>query len=280
MHRWVILLWLILAALGSVFSVRLYKNLRTNLDELLPASARSVQDAGKIKHRLQSTENLAVLVFSSDPEASKRFIDDFARLARTELGGLITHVEYRIDRELKFFRERQALFLSVEDLLKIREYVAARILYERELHNPLNIFSGVDIPEPKLLLGPSTDRVSSAILDYKRFPDGYYASPDKTVRVALLYMSGEALSTDRAILLRRRVDQVIASLKPASYAPDLRIRFTGDVQNLIEERDSLIRDLKNSTALVAVLVAIAMFVFYRSVRGTLAIVRIDRVSAN
>ena len=37
MHRWILLLWLVLSLIGAgYFSARLYKNLRTNLDELLP----------------------------------------------------------------------------------------------------------------------------------------------------------------------------------------------------------------------------------------------------
>jgi predicted RND superfamily exporter protein len=271
-HRWIIWIWLALSLLGSYYSARLYASLRTNLDVLLPTHARSVEDAERIKESLPGTENLALLVFSSDTKASRRFIDDFAKKATASLGNLITHVDYRIDRELAFFRARQALFLSVQDLEKIRDYIAARILYERELHNPLNIFSGIYLPEPRLELGPIEGRFGSAIVDFTRFPDGYYATPDEKVRAALLFMRGGALSTDQALRLRAGVDRIIAKLNPRSYAPDLKIRFTGDVENLIEERNSLINDLKTTTALVAILVTVAMLVFYRSWRGTVALV--------
>ena len=61
-----------------------------------------------------------------------------------------TSVEYKIDRELEFFRARQALYMELSDLNRVRDYIGERIEYERALYNPLNIFGGEELQEPKL----------------------------------------------------------------------------------------------------------------------------------
>src|SRR5262249_30396108 len=139
----------VLSLIAGFFTALLYGNLRTHLEELLPSSARSVQDLREIRARLSASSNLAVLVFSKDRQGSKRFIVDLARELETK-GRLVSRVEYRIDREIEFFRKRRALFLSLADLHRIRNYARDRISYESKLRNPLNIFSGIELMEPRM----------------------------------------------------------------------------------------------------------------------------------
>ena len=146
----VAILGIILGIVGTHYSILLYKNLRTNFEELLPTTARSVLDLNEVSTRLESIDNLAVLVFSKDPVASKKFVEHLARRLEAFPKSTISSVEYRIDRELKFFRDRAALYLEEPDLLRIKQYIGDRISYEKELYNPLNIFSGQDIPSQSL----------------------------------------------------------------------------------------------------------------------------------
>ena len=54
----------LLGVVGAYYSIQLYKNLRTDIEELLPTTARSVVDLNEVASRLESIDNLAVLVFS------------------------------------------------------------------------------------------------------------------------------------------------------------------------------------------------------------------------
>ena len=83
-------------------------------------------------------------------EDFKRFVEDLAERLKSVPKDVIASVEYKIDLELKFFKSRQALFMDLPDLKKVRDYIADRISYEKELYNPLNIFNEKDIPEPKM----------------------------------------------------------------------------------------------------------------------------------
>ncbi len=140
----------LLAFVGAYYTVELYKNLRPDVEELLPTTARSVVDLGEVQTRLESIDNLVVLLFSSDTAASKRFVIDLAAKLEKVPKGIIAGVEYRIDQELKFFNERRGLYIELGDLEKIRDYVRDRIDFEKGLYNPLNIVSGAELQEPKL----------------------------------------------------------------------------------------------------------------------------------
>ncbi len=269
--RTVAIMGTLLAVLGGYYSIELYKNLRTDIHELLPTSARSVVDLKEVSARLRSIDNLAVLVFSSKTEQSKKFMIDLAgalqKIPPTQIAG----VEYRIDRELQFFRERQALYLDLEDLKKIRTFIQNKIDYETELYNPLNIFRGVNIPEPSFDFIELKKKYKKDLSGFDHLPNGFYASPDETKRLLLVKLPGEATGIDGANRLKKTVDEAIASLNPKTYAPDLEIRFSGDVETLIEEQTALVEDLEVSTVIVTLVVTLGMLIFYRTLRATFAL---------
>ncbi|MEK6706696.1 MAG: MMPL family transporter, partial [Bdellovibrionota bacterium] len=261
-----------LAIAGAYFSVELYKNLRTDLAELLPTSARSVQDLDDVTRRLESIDSLAVLVFSKNTEASKRFVHDLVGKLESVPKNIIASVEYRIEKELKFFREHSPLYMDLGDLSRVRNYIIDRIEYEKSLYNPLNIFSEQEIPEPRLDFLALRQKYELKTSGYSKLPGGYYATPDETIRAVLAYLPGKTSSMDQVHILKSAVEGAIHSLNLQSYAADIQIRYTGGVQDTLEEHSALIADLEISTAIVIVLVAIAMFVFFRNLRATFALV--------
>ncbi len=262
----------LLGAVGALYSVELYKNLRTDIEELLPTTARSVLDLGEVTQRLESIDNLGVLIFSQNPQATQKFVDDLAKELATAPKDVIADVEYKIDQELQFFRARRGLYLDLEDLVKVRDYIRDRIEFEKQLYNPLNIFSQEEIPEPKIDLKGLQKKYVKKVGAYDRFPGGYYATPDGKMRAVLVHLPGKASGVKAGKTLRATVDHAIAKLNPSSYSSDIEIRFTGGVQNLLEEHEALIEDLELSTAIVIVLVTLILLVFYRAWRATFALV--------
>ncbi len=226
----------------------------------------------KVKHRLKATDTLTLILFSDHPRESRRFLDDLARELDAAPKDLIAGVEYRIDRELAWFERRKALYVDLADLRKIRDTIEKRIEYEQELYNPLNIFSETEIPEPRLDLRFLKRAYDSRIAAYTRFPSGYYATADERVRVMLIYKAGSSTEIDRLRLLKGIVDDSIRKIDPSKYAPDIRIHFTGDVQNMIEEQAAILEDLEISTAIVGIAVVAALLLFFRSWIATFALI--------
>jgi hypothetical protein len=269
---WVAILGVLLGVVGGHYSVQLYKNLKTDIEELLPTTARSVIDLGEVTRRLESIDNLAIVVLSDKPEESRQFVDavvgELSKAPRTQIAG----IEYKIDRELKFFNDRRPLYMDLTDLQKVRDYIRDRIEFEKQLYNPLNIFSGRELPEPRLDIGSLERKYTSKISAYSRVPGGYYATPDGKTRVILVNLPGKVSGVDAATGLRRLVDAAIAKADPAKFDPAMKLLFTGGVQNLLEEHHDLIEDLELSTIIVMVLVTAVLLLFYRAVRATLLLV--------
>jgi len=264
----------LLGLLGAYYSVQLYKNLRTDIEELLPTTARSVIDLGEVETRLESIENMSLIFLSEKPEKSQLFVDALAAELRKAPRDRIAGVEYKIDRELEFFRLRRPLYMDVADLERIRDYIRQRIAYERELYNPLNIFSNIEIPEPELDLRSLEQKYSQKISAYSRFPGGYYATPDGKLRVMLVNLPGKASGVEAAKALRQLVDEAIARVDPARFDPDMKILFSGGVQNLLEEHAALIADLELSTVIVLVLVTSVLLAFFRAIRATVVLIAV------
>jgi hypothetical protein len=260
----------LLAFAGAHYTVELYKNLRTDFEELLPSNARSVLDLKEVTRRLESIDNLGVLIFSKDTQASLRFVNDLAQQLAKEPKSLISSVEYKIDRELQFFKERQALYMDLSDLIQVRKYILDRIEFEKGLFNPLNIFSAEELAEPKLDFKALRQKYDKKSSSYSRYPGGYYATPDGTKRVVLVYKPGGS-GMDATIALKEAVEKAVARLNPSSYAADLEIHYTGGVQDQLEEHAALIADLELSTIVVTILVSLGMYLFYRNLRATLAL---------
>jgi predicted RND superfamily exporter protein len=262
----------LLAMVGSYYSALLYMNLRPDMEELLPTTARSVTDLQSVTQRLSSIETLVVLTFSKDKQASKRFVTDLAAKLDSVPKDLISSVEYRIDREIAFFKDRRALFIELKDLESIRDFIRERIEYEKQLYNPLNIFRTSDLPEPNLDFDAIVRKYAKQSSGFDHFPDGFYATEDEAVRAITLYMPGRSSDIIRARNMKAAIEANVKLLDPKSYAPDLEVKYTGNIQNLIEESDALLEDLELSTIIVILLTTVAMLVFYRSFRATFALI--------
>jgi hypothetical protein len=243
---------------------KLYGNLRPDVEELLPRQSRSILDLDEIRRRLQSIDNLGVLVFTEDAAAGKRFTVDLATRLQTLPASVTSGVEYRIDRELRFFNQRKALFVDVEDLARIRDFIRDRIEYEKKLYNPLNIFSGVEIPEPQLDFPALLNKYGAKAASFDHFPDGFYATPDGKKRAVLVYLPTGNSGIAGVHRLKDEVVKAITELDPKKYHPSLRIEYTGGVQNTIEEYSALIEDIETSAEIVFAFVTLFLWLYFRS----------------
>ena len=266
------LVGLLLGGFGTYYSVHLFSNLRTEIEELLPTDARSVLDLNEVKARLESTNNLTVVVTSDQIEGSKQYVIDLAGRLEKLPKNISSGIEYRIDRELSFFNHRKSLFIEDMDLMKIEKFIRSRIDYEKQLYNPLTFIENRSIPEPHLDLKAIQGKYNSKTDSYTRFHDGLYASDDQKIRILLVNQPGESQGIGGAKKLREAVDVVVAQMDSKKYPADLKVHFSGGVQDLIEENDALVEDLALSTLLVCLLVGIAMLIYFKTIVGTLCLI--------
>lgn len=256
----------LLAAIGGYFTALLYSNLRTSIEELLPSSAPSSVDLRRIGSRLKTVENLVILAFSADTRASKRFVTDLAerlgRLPRDVVAG----VEYRVDREVSFFRKRAALFIDYDDLSALKDYTEKKLRHEKDV-------LGLGLTEDPVFDFAEFERKYADRMEWAdRFPEGFYATKDQTCRLIVVLLPGRAGDVEAALRLKAAVDRVVGDLQPKSYAADLEVRYTGNTQNLLEEHAVIVHDIKLTSILVFTLVLSSLWLYFGSPWATAVLV--------
>ena len=127
----------LLGIAGAAGSWLLYSDLRPDISELLPASARSARDLDEVSARVGGWAEEAVIVTGADAATLKRFADDLDAQLTPFKPKLIRWTEYRIDDLADFFKKRQWLFPKKQDLEDLRKQVAARVRWEKQRANPL-----------------------------------------------------------------------------------------------------------------------------------------------
>jgi uncharacterized protein len=253
----------VLTALGASLSAQLYGDLRSGIEELLPESAPSVVAARTLAPRLRGTARLSVDLEGEDAAALRRFADDLVRRLENLPAGMIESVRHRADDERTFLRRFGLLYLSAEDLATARDRLAARIAWEKRTANPLAVELDPEAPPPPLDFSDLESRYGAAGHSGRRFPDGYYQSRDGRLLVVQVRAPEASTGLQANQKLLRAVQEQVALLNPSSYDPRLRIGYSGEVAELVEEQEALVSDLAASTALVSSLVLLVLWLFFR-----------------
>jgi uncharacterized protein len=256
---------LLLTLVSGFFSAKLYGNLRSDLEELLPATAPSVLAAKSIGPKLHPVNNLFLVLEGTDAKAVQHFANDLAARLRALGPDVVQDVTYRSDDQERFLERYGAFYLSQPDLRTVLDRIHTRVAWEKRRQNPLlDIVDDDDKPVEK---APSLDfsdlEEKYGIQSPDQFLDGYYQTPDGRLLALLVAPSEKTHGFDESKRFVDRVRAEVKALNPTKYDPTLRVGFTGEVEAPLEEQESLVSDLASSTAVVLVLVFTALYLFYR-----------------
>jgi predicted RND superfamily exporter protein len=263
---------LALLAVGAAFSVRLYADLRSGFEELLPDTAPSVLAARTIAPRLHNVTHLSVVLEGEDGDALERLADDLAARLRKLPPDLVESVEYRTDEQEAFLRRFGGLYVSTHDLDEIQRRLDARVAWEKQRANPLaHLVDGDDevaAAPPPLDLSDIEARYGAARAA-AQFRNGYFQTPDGHLLVLLVRPpeSATGLGPNQRVL--DAVKKEVEALEPARYGAS--VGYSGEVATLVDEQSALVSDLVSSTVIVLALVLAALWVYFRSATAILAI---------
>ena len=262
--------FLALTAVALFFTIKLYANLKPDIEEMLPTASRSIHDLKEVTSRLRSIENLGVLIFSNNAEAAGKLQQDLANAFEKLPPNVSSGVEYKITDEIDFFKKRKALFIAKSDMQSIQGFIKKKIDYEKFIYNPVNLVIEDKPTEPAFDFAALEKKYSAQTDEYSHFPGGIYSIPDGTKRLILIYAPDQLIETSRA--LKDAVVDVVARLNPKKYAPDMEVKYSSNVQDILEEQESLMNDLMLSTLMVSFLVALVLLLYYRSFFATVALI--------
>jgi len=263
-------LFLALSLAGSFYSYLLYKNLRTDIEELLPESAPSVQDLKKSANRFSGMNHLEVVIETADSKAGERFQIDVAKRLKELPPDLVAQVKESIREERTFFDRNRGYYVDLADLEEVLATSKAKL--KSETKKLFNLGLDDEEGDNSKKLGLPIKRLrkkydaKGGTLD--RFPDDYFQSNGGHTRVALAFLSGKVTDVGGNQRLSEAAGKIVRDLDPAKYAPDMKVGLGGDVQNVVEENRELVKDLVKSFIVVTILVTLVIWLFF----GTLSCV--------
>jgi predicted RND superfamily exporter protein len=248
------------------FALRLYKDLHTDLRELLPQSAPAAVGLEELERRIGGLSHLAIVVQTEDLKAGEQFVDALARKLKELPPSLVAQVHWRVDAEKDFLDAHGALYADLKDLEAARAALRAQVAKA----NPLL----VDDSEEGQSAASSNDldaavgRIKAAYARLDRYPDGYLAGGN-TVHTLVMLLSppGAAVSLEQDQQIFDAVDHAVKELNPKSFHPSIDVGYGGEIRGVIEAQQALVRDLELSGVLVLVCVGLAIVLYYRTVRS-------------
>jgi len=281
--RWAVhhgrVLWLIALALAvpsTIALVRLYRNLTSEVEELLPRNAPSVTAVDELRRRLPGLSTLGVVVATSSPAelpAAERLIDDLAARVRAYPPELVRAVKTGTEAaaERRFLAAHLPLFVDLDDLVDIRQRVEARrswdtrnrlgIAFDEEDSPPPLDFSDIEAKYQARFPGVRLPTKASRAETHGR---GRYTDEQSGTTLLLIEGRESSLGAHQARKLLDRVKHDIEALGgPTHYAPGLRVGFAGNIAVSVEELSALSADLGKSSVLVVVAVLVVILLYFR-----------------
>jgi predicted RND superfamily exporter protein len=252
---------LAVAALVTVASALLASRLelRTNVAELLPSRDPAVVELERLSRSLDGTAVLQIAIESPDRDANLRFAGALAARLQTLPRDTVSSVLYDVRQERQFFRDRQWLYVPLEDLESVRDSIRGEIDRRK---SPLYV--DLEDHEPPLKL---VERLQKRSSKFDQFPRGFFESTDGKLVVIVCRPPGGLFAERAGEKLAGAARRLIADTQPTRFHPQMKVALTGDVISQLEERAALENDLVWATCVCVTLVCLVVVVFYGRFRA-------------
>ncbi len=259
---------------GAVAGARMaatYAALRSDLEELLPTNAPSVQALSSLRSRLAGIKYLGVVVDTGGrqnvPQAS-RFLEQLAGRIREYPPNLVTAVRTGVSAEREFAETYALQLMEPADVRTLRESIERRRDWEVGRALDINLLDEEEEGPPPVPVEELRKKYKDRYGTNRSFPNDRFISQDGKTAVLLVQMATTeaGTSTDQELLDRVRTD--VATLGfPDAYAPGMRVGYAGEVATRVEELRGLEVDLATSAGFVIALEIAVFLWFFRSLRS-------------
>ena len=259
----VLVLALATAVPAGLAAVRLYANLRSDLEALLPADSPAVRGAQTLRKRMEGSQHLGIVISgtsSGPPLAFATELGDRIRAYATTRPDLILSVRTDVSAERRFVRKYGPLYIPLKDLRQLNEQMANLVEFQR---------SGASLLFPSLETAVNTESALSVLHDRVkkqdpfagRFPADRLVSNDGRTAIVLVFLATADTGVETIGPMFEHIKKEVASLAPESQG--LQVGYAGDVAIAVEELSALKSDIGVSAVLVIVGIAGAVVLFFR-----------------
>ncbi|MEE2643808.1 MAG: MMPL family transporter, partial [Myxococcota bacterium] len=247
-----------------------------NFRRLLPDQAPEILRLDAIDARIGNQSDLILSIEGPEPEVNKRFGAELARRLEAEKEALsLRSVTFR--RDTSFFDQNAMLYLSLQELMDLRDDVREKIqeAVRREMDLGLEEKSSVEGSEAGEAETGSLedDSMSRAKIRTRARLDKQlreYLEADEG-RILLLKARPRAASSDLSYAKRltARVESLIRELDPTSYHPALSVAIKGAFAENTARARSMRSAVLDGTLTCLVILLLSIALYFRSPRAIL-----------
>jgi uncharacterized protein len=231
---------LLLAAVAGLMSAQL--GFRADFTELLPDSAPEVKDLKEIENRAGGNGYLVLQVTGGTREARRAFAQEAAAVIEAKKD-VVRFVEWRFDSE--FLAQRALLLLPTETLESLKVDLAARILHEKKIANPLYVDLADEAPPPDFKAIEAKYAPKDTLTEYLESKKG-----DELYLLVKPTTTPADLDFDRKLLAL--VKEAVGPLAAAKW-PGLKLQYTGTYEIRVQDDDTMRADLTRSGVIASLL---------------------------
>jgi len=260
------LLWaiaILLAIPATWRTVKLYANLKSDLEELLPRKAPSVVAIDEMRARNSGLQYLGVVVDTGTPEnlkAGEKFLDDLSARIGKYPEDMVRSVRVGTAKERAFVEKHAPLYIDLEDLKKIRERIETR--RDFEVSHASGTSLDEDEPPPPVDMSDIEAKYKGRVAGNPNGTDRF-SNAEQHVTMLFVEVGGFSTGAEKARALLDRVKHDVADLDATKYAPGMRVGYASDVAISVEELEALQADLSLASVLVILAVMGVIVAYYR-----------------
>lgn len=246
---WVVIVAILLAAVAGNYAVKL--KIDTDLANLLPPSNPNVQALETLQEISGGETEMEVAIKSPSFEANVEFAELIVERSiemhyERYNAPFFNRAEFQ--RNTEFLKDNALYLATMEELNDITEYLQSEIDQAREQANPFYIdfddeFEDEDVETEEDDLSRFRDSYDILV------PSEYPVNEDSTLVIVTLFPSGSRSDTRYLEDMFEEFGQLVESLNPQSFHPEMEVQFGGRLKRHLNELDSIMSDVMNSFAL-------------------------------
>jgi uncharacterized protein len=250
----VLIISLILAVPAVQGTLKMFRNINTDLAHLLPDSHPNIYLINQVRNKLEGSGNLRVFLEGDNREAVHSVLDGVVELLQKN--EQVQQVEYK-KVGYDFFDKHKLLFLSLNDLTDIRESLDRRI--QREKLG--DFFISLEDDEPQSF-DQLLDKYKSEYSTGVQSP--YYESDDGKVFFINIIPKGSSSDFTYA---ENFYENVFSQLKEHAPLRQHNIQFYlgGSIRSRVDEYRSLMSDLSRAGLIAAIGILLVLILAFKSI---------------
>ncbi|HET8865677.1 MAG TPA: MMPL family transporter [Gracilimonas sp.] len=255
---WVLSICFILAIISGFYALQL--RIDTDIAHLLPEDNPNVLALQKLNETVGGETDMEVVISSPSFEANKAFAEDLIKRSlelyypRNE-DYFFKRAEFK--RETDFTKDNALYLASKSELNDVISWLEDEIEQAKEEANPFYFDLGNEEEEEDQRADNFQESYNTLV------PSEYPINEDSTIMVVKFFPTGSKSDIQYLEDMFQEYDELLASMNPASFHPEMEVRFGGRLKRHLEEITSIMDDVLGSFATgISSVIFLVMFYFF------------------